>query len=122
MSLVDTRRDQLFPVLDKAQMETAKRFASGDARRFAPGEVVFNVGERNAPAWLVLEGAIEVFRRDGLDREAAGTTHRAGQISGEISQFSGRAAIAAGRAGPEGCTALPFDAAHIRALMVGSAE
>jgi thioredoxin reductase (NADPH) len=30
--------------------------------------------------------------------------------------------LACGRAGSEGCTALPFDAAHIRALMVGSAE
>ncbi|MHB1205262.1 MAG: NAD(P)/FAD-dependent oxidoreductase, partial [Rhodospirillaceae bacterium] len=33
-----------------------------------------------------------------------------------------RPAIAAGRAGSEGCTALPFDAAHLRALMVGSAD
>ena len=43
-----------------AQIETAKRFASGEARSFAPGEVVFDVGERPAPAWLVLEGTIEV--------------------------------------------------------------
>ena len=30
----------------RAQIETAKRFASGPARNFAPGEVVFEVGER----------------------------------------------------------------------------
>ena len=56
MSLIENRREQMFPVLDAAQMETAKRFASGPARTFAPGETIFNVGERHASAWLVLEG------------------------------------------------------------------
>ena len=68
MSLVDSRRHQMFPVLDGAQIETAKRFASGEPRHFAPGEVVFDVGERAAPAWLVLEGSIEVTGGDGLDQ------------------------------------------------------
>jgi thioredoxin reductase (NADPH) len=122
MSLIETRRHQMFPVLDMGQIETAKRFASGEARSFAPGEVVFDVGERSAPAWLVLEGSIEVVGRDGLAREVAITSHRVGQISGELRQLTGRAALATGRAGPEGCTALPFDAAHLRALVVGSAE
>jgi hypothetical protein len=71
MSLIETRGPQLFPVLDAGQIETAKRFASGPARHFAPGEVVFGVGQRQAPAWLVLRGSIEVARRDGLNREAA---------------------------------------------------
>ena len=122
MSLIDTRSAQMFPVLNKEQIETAKRFASGPARQFAPGEVIFQVGERNVPAWLVLEGGIEVVRREGLDREVAITTHRVGQFSGEINQLAGRSAIAAGRAGSDGCKAVPFDAAHLRALMVGSAE
>ena len=122
MSVVETRRHQMYPVLDMAQIEMAKRFASGDARSFAPGKVVFDVGERPAPAWLVLEGSIDVVGRDGLDREVAITSHGAGQISGELRQLTGRAALATGRAGPKGCTALPFDAAHLRALVVGSAE
>ncbi len=122
MSLIETRRHQMFPVLDVAQIETAKRFASGGARPFARGEVVFDVGERAAPAWLVLEGTIEVVRRDGLNHEAAIVTLGAGQFSGEISQLAGRASLAAGRVGPRGCTALPFDAAHLRALVIGSAE
>ena len=70
MSLIETRHHQMFPVFDRAQIETAKRFASGPARNFAPGEVVFEVGERNAPAWLVLKGSIDVVRRDGLNRES----------------------------------------------------
>ena len=71
MSLIDTRRDQMFPVLSASQIETAQRFASGEAQRFAPGELVFDVGERQAPAWLVFEGGIEVIRRDGRGRRRA---------------------------------------------------
>ena len=122
MTLIATRAHQMFPVLDAAQIEAARRFASGPATEFAPGQVVFDAGERNAPAWLVLKGSIDVVRRDGLNREAAIISHGVGQFSGEVSQLSGRESLAAGRAGPEGCTALPFDAAHVRALMVGSAE
>ena len=42
MSLIDTRSHQLFPVLDASQVETAKRFASGPARKFPPGEIIFD--------------------------------------------------------------------------------
>ena len=122
MSLIKTRGHQLFPVLDAGQIETAKRFASGPVRDFAPDEIVFAVGQRDVPAWLVLAGSIDVVRRDGLNREASIITLGAGQFSGEVSQLDGRESLASGRAGAEGCVALPFDAAHVRALMIGSAE
>jgi thioredoxin reductase (NADPH) len=122
MALIDTRFDQMFPVLDAAHLDTAKRFASGPAQQFKPGDLLYDVGTRNAPAWLVLDGSIEVVRRDGLHRESSVISLSAGQFSGEVSQLSGHGTIAAGRAGPDSCTAMPFDAAHIRALMVGSAE
>jgi thioredoxin reductase (NADPH) len=122
MSTADTREHQRFPVLNATQAETARRFASGPEVRFAPGETLYAVGDHDAPAWLVLAGSIEVIRRDGLDHEAPITTHDVGQFSGEVNQLAGRPSIAAGRAGPDGCTALPLDPAHLRALMVGSAD
>ena len=122
MTVATTRTPQIFPVLDAVQIETAKRFASGPPRDFVPGEIVFNIGDRNVPAWLVLNGTIEVTRRDPEGRDVAITTHGAGQISGEISQLAGQEIIACGRAGPAGCEAVPFDAAHLRALMIGSAD
>src|SRR5882724_10003198 len=122
MSLIDTRRHQIFPVLAAPQIEMAKRFASAPARNFEPGELVFDVGERLAPAWLVLKGSMDVVRRDGLRHETPITTHGVGQFSGEVSQLAGRATLVAGCAGAQGCTALPFDAAHLRALVIGSAD
>lgn len=122
MTLPDARDHQTFPTLSPAQMATALRFASGPEQRFAPGASLYEIGAVGAPTWLVLYGTIEVVRRDGLAAEAPVTIHHAGQFSGEVSQLAGRPAIAEGRAGPQGCTALPFDAAHLRALIVGTAE
>ncbi|EWY40563.1 thioredoxin reductase [Skermanella stibiiresistens SB22] len=122
MSLIDSRLHQMFPVLDAAQILTAQRFASGPERDFAPGDLVFDVGEVACPAWLVLRGTMEVARRDGLGHEKAITVEGPGQFSGEVGQLAGRPSLAAGRAGPEGCTAIPLDAAHLRALVIGSAD
>jgi thioredoxin reductase (NADPH) len=122
MSLAETRREQIFPVLDAAQLENARRFTDAAPREFAAGETIFSVGERHAPAWLILKGEIEIFRRDGLNREAMITAMGAGQFTGEMSELSGRGTLATGRAGSKGCTALPFTAEQIRALIVGSAE
>jgi thioredoxin reductase (NADPH) len=72
--------------------------------------------------WLVLRGAIEILRREGIESQALVTTTGVGQFTGEMSQLSGRGTLATGRAGSRGCTALPYDAAHIRALIIGSAE
>jgi thioredoxin reductase (NADPH) len=122
MSLIETRGLQMFPVLEPAQIETAKRFASGPARELAPAETVFKPGQQSVPMWLVLKGSIEIVRLDALNHEAPIIVHGVGQFSGEVSQLAGREALALGRAGPEGCTAIPFDAAHVRALLIGSAE
>ena len=122
MSTPDTRQHQTFPVLSPAQIEAARRFASGPSRHFAAGATVYQIGEQKVPAWLVLEGTIEVFRRAGLGGEVPMTTYGPGQFSGEVSQLAGRPSITSARAGPQACRALPFDAAHLRALIVGSAE
>jgi thioredoxin reductase (NADPH) len=120
--LLEDRKAQLFPTLTPRQRAFAIRFASGAARRFEAGEKVFDVGDRNAGVWLIAEGGIIATRRDGLGREQLFTTCGPGQFSGEISELGGQASLAAARAAPEGCVAYPFDALHLRALVIGSAE
>ena len=122
MSMLENRRDQMFPVLDAARVETALHFASGPERRFDPGETLYDYGQEGAPSWLVLDGTVEVSRRSGLDRETHLTTLGPGQFTGEVNQLAGRPAIARACAGAQGATARPFDAPHLRALMIGSAE
>jgi thioredoxin reductase (NADPH) len=122
MALIDNRREQMFPTLTQPQIETARRFASGEPKQFAPGDTVYEIGERDVPAWLILEGSITAIRRDGIGHEEPIVTHEAGGFSGETSQLSGHATLAAGKAGEHGCLAVPFDAAHLRALVIGSAD
>lgn len=122
MAVSDARHEQTFPTLTAPQLATARRFASGPERRFAPGERVYAIGERAVPAWLVLEGAIVASQQDGLGHASTIVEHQPGQITGETNQLSGHASLAAGHAGEAGATALPFDAAHLRALIVGSAD
>lgn len=116
------RSAQAFPTLTAPQVETARRFASSTPRRFRAGETIYGIGDRDAPAWLVLEGTIDITRRDGPEHEVDLTTHGPRQFSGEISQLSGAPSLAAGHAGEHGALAVAFDAAHLRALMVGSAD
>jgi thioredoxin reductase (NADPH) len=122
MSVVDTRRDQIFPHLAKDQIEQARRFACGPPQRFAPNKPLFRQGERNASSFIVLDGEVEVYRHDSAGQESLIVEHDRGSITGELSQLAGRASLAEGRAGPNGCEALAFDAPHLRALIIGSAE
>src|SRR6266478_4802267 len=69
-SLIERRREQMFPVFDSTQVEIARRFG-GEPRRFKPDEIVFEFGQVGAPAYLVLSGSIKVARRDGLGRVSA---------------------------------------------------
>lgn len=122
MALIDTRRSQMFPVLDATQLATAQRFASGPEQVFAPGQALFSVGDRPVPVWLLLEGGVVISRHDGLGHEQVITEQTAGSFTGEVSQLAGRSSLAGAVAGPQGCTAVPLDAAHLRALLIGAAE
>ena len=120
--LLEDRLAQIVPTLTPAQIQFALRFASGPPRRFTPDEKLLDVGDRNMAVWLVVEGSIVASRRDGLGREGFFATGGPGQFSGEVSDLAGHASLAMVRAGPEGCTAHPFDLPHVRALLISSAD
>ena len=122
MNSSDSRQHQIFPILTELQIKDALRFAINTPQRFDAGELIFDVGAQGAAIWLVLEGSISVLRRDGLGREASIGSGGRGHFTGEIGLLGGRAALAQGNAGPEGCIAVPFDAAHLRGLIIGSAD
>lgn len=119
---VQSREHQMFPILNSHQIEVARRFADGEPRSFRPGELAAEIGDRNVPAWLVLSGSLEIVRHDGLAGQVMIVKHTAGHISGEVSQLSGRPGLAGARACQDGCVALSFDASHLKALVIGSAD
>src|ERR1700721_3943309 len=120
--LLEDRIAQIVPTLTPAQIQFALRFASGPKRVFASEEKLLDVGDRNTIVWLVVEGTIVASRRDGLGREGLFATGGPGQFSGEVSDLAGHASLAMVCAGPDGCTAYPFDLPHLRALLISSAD
>ena len=118
---MERRREQMFPVLNPQQINVARRFG-GPPQRFGPGEIAFKLGQRRAPAYLVLSGAIEVTRRQGFGHTSAITTHGAGEFTGEINQLAGGPSLAEGHAGADGAEAVPFNATQVRALVIATAE
>ena len=122
MSLVKTRYEQLFPVLTAAQIDVARPFASSAPKSFGPNEVLYAVGEWQAPVFIVTSGDVLIRRRHATGKEELVAMLPVGGITGEISQLAGRSTLAEARAGANGCEVLPFDGAHLRALIIGSAE
>jgi thioredoxin reductase (NADPH) len=120
--LLEDRLAQIVPTLTPAQIQLALRFASGPARNFVPDEKLLDVGDRNTAVWLVVKGSIVASRRDGLGRTGLFATGGPGQFSGEVSDLAGHASLAMVCAGPDGCTAYPFDPPHLRALLISSAD
>ena len=122
MSPASDRSAQRFPQLSEAQLAVVGRFAEAEPRKFAPGEAIYQAGDRAVPAWFILEGSADSFGRDGLDQETAIRELGRGHFTGELNQLTGKPTLAGVRAGPDGCVALPFDAGVLRALIVGTAE
>jgi thioredoxin reductase (NADPH) len=120
-TVLEQRREQMFPQLTPTQIEVAKRFG-GTPRRFGPNEVIVSFGGAGAPAWLVLSGHIAVARRDAFGNREDIVHHLPGMMAGELTQLAGGPSFVEARAAPEGCEAMPFDATHIRSLIVGNAE
>src|ERR1043166_10123872 len=113
-SIIDTRRDQMFPTLDPAEIERVRRF--GVPRAFAPGERLAKVGDVGAALSIILAGEVEVTRYDSARRGTAIVTHGPGAFLGELAQLAGRPALVDATArGPVEALIVPPD--PLRALL-----
>src|SRR5215470_20189290 len=118
-SIIDTRREQMFPRLDLAEIERVRRF--GNPRAFAPGERLASVGQVGAALSVILSGAVEVTRYDSAHRGTAIVTHGPGAFLGELAQLSGRPGLvdATARGAVEALIIAPD---QLRALFIAEAE
>jgi thioredoxin reductase (NADPH) len=84
-------QDKLFPTLSAAQI--TRIAAHGRRRAVAPGDVLYDVGDRSAACFVVVSGAIQVLRPAVKD-ETLIVTLTPGQFSGETNMLTGRRSIA----------------------------
>src|SRR5258708_34386227 len=86
-SIIESRRDQIFPVLETADIERMRRF--GRLRSFRAGEALARAGQVADGLTIILAGKVEISQHDKLaDKPMA--IHGPGEFIGELAQLAGR--------------------------------
>jgi thioredoxin reductase (NADPH) len=118
-TIIDTRRHQMFPTLEPAEVERLRRF--GEVRSFGAGEALATVGNVGHGLNIILAGKVDITQRDGSGRREPIVTHGPGQFMGELAQLAGRPALVDAYAqGPVEALIIPPD--RLRALLVAEAD
>ena len=118
-SVIDTRRDQMFPVLEPFEIERVRRF--GKVRLYDAGAALAKVGELGIGLILILSGQVEISRRDGLGHSTQIVTYGPGSFMGELAQLSGRPTLIDAHARTP-VQALIISPDQLRALLIAEAE
>src|SRR5258708_962386 len=105
-----SEHDIAFPRLNRPQIDALRPW--GRVRPIAPGDVLFQEGDRGFPFYIVLDGAVEIVEQSGgTSREV--TVHEPGEFTGDVDTLSGRASLVTGRATAPG-EVLELTAAALR--------
>lgn len=116
---MDTRRHQMFPVLEPVEIERVRRF--GKVRSYGAGEALAKVGEKGHGLTVILAGTVEVTQHDESGRRDPIVTHGSGAFMGELAQLAGRPALVDAYA-QTAVDALIIPPEQLRALLIAEAE
>src|SRR6202051_927482 len=118
-SIIETRRHQMFPTLERAEIERVRRF--GEVRSYGAGEALAKGGQVGEGLSIILAGKVDITQHDESDRRALIVTHGPGEFMGELAQLAGRPVLVDAYAqGP--VEALIIRPDRLRALLVAEAE
>jgi thioredoxin reductase (NADPH) len=118
-SIIDTRRQQMFPTLEPAEIERVRQF--GVVRSYGLGEALERVGEVGPGLTIILAGKVDVTQHDASGRREPIVTYGPGAFIGELAQLAGRPALVDAYA-PEPVEALIISPDRLRALLMAEAE
>jgi thioredoxin reductase (NADPH) len=116
---MDTRRHQMFPVLEPMEIERVRRF--GKVRSYGTGEALAKVGEKGHGLTVILAGTVDVTQHDESGRRDPIVTHGSGAFMGELAQLAGRPALVDAYA-QTAVDALIIPPEQLRALLIAEAE
>jgi thioredoxin reductase (NADPH) len=117
-SMIEARRDQMFPALEPAEIKRLVRF--GERKSYPAGARIFTTGEGAPGAFLILAGRADSSQRR-LDRTEPIMSHGPGSFMGELAQLSGRPSLVDAVA-VEPVEALVIPPPRLRELLVEEAE
>jgi thioredoxin reductase (NADPH) len=116
---IESRRDQVFPILDASEIDRLRRF--GVVRHYRPGEAVTRAGEVGPGMAIMLSGHINIIRHDTVGHEAVMITFGPGALLGEFAQLAGRPSLMDAFA-QDAVEALVIPPEKLRALLIVEAE
>jgi thioredoxin reductase (NADPH) len=118
--IADTRRGQMFPILDPAEVDRLRRF--GHVRTYQDGEALIRAGESGHGLSVILSGEVNVTRHDAvLSSWQTVVTHVPGSFLGELAQLRGRPSLVDAHAvGLVEALVIPPEG--LRALLIAEAE
>jgi thioredoxin reductase (NADPH) len=117
--LADARHDQIFPVLEQAEVGQLWRF--GELKSYAARDRIVATGEIAPGAFVILAGRVEVTYRGMPGHSELIVTHGPGSFMGELAQLSGRPSLVDAYA-KEAVQALLIPPHRLRDLLVEEAE
>jgi thioredoxin reductase (NADPH) len=118
-SIIDTRRDQMFPVLEPKEIERARRF--GEVRAYERGEAIVIAGHASAGVTVVLSGRIDITERDPSGNRMLIVTHGRGEFMGELAQLADRPSLVDAHA-QERVEALVIPHGRLQAFLISEAD
>jgi len=118
-SLIETRRDQIFPALEPAEVGRLWRF--GELKSYMAGDRIITTGEIAPGAFVILAGRVQVTHRGMPGHSELIVTHGPGSFMGELAQLSGRPSLVDAYA-KEAVQALLIPPRRLRDLLVEEAE
>ena len=118
-TLIETRRDQMFPVLEAFEIERLRRF--GEPRTYRADEMIARAGEANHGLQLILSGTVDAMQHALSDPGEVFVTLGPGNFTGELAHLSGQPGLVDVRARShvETLAILPD---RLRALLIAEAE
>ena len=118
-SIIETRRHQMFPVLEPQNIERVRRF--GQVRSYDAGEALAKVGDVGHGLIIILAGHVDITQHDQSGRRTPIVTYGPGSFMGELAQLAGQRTLVDAYAN-EAVEALKIPPEKLRALLIAEAE
>jgi len=118
-SVLETRRDQMFPQLSSEEIVRLSRF--GSVRDYPAGTVITRAGTVSEGLLFVLKGEIEVKQGGAVSQRQTIVRHGPGHFHGELAQLSDRPSLVDAEAATD-VEALVVPAARLRDVLVQEAS
>ncbi|MGB8307359.1 MAG: cyclic nucleotide-binding domain-containing protein, partial [Pseudolabrys sp.] len=94
--IIETRRDQMFPVLDRPEIERVRHF--GALRSYRKDDVLAKAGSVTEGFTIILSGKVDVSQHAPSGQGPLIVTHGPGSFMGELAQLAGQPALVDARA------------------------